>query len=61
MILREKPLFVIWKSHEEIMEEDVWTAFQQLVLLKFRLQQRAGSHQFIKECSKGDTDLLVIL
>ncbi|KAH0553407.1 hypothetical protein GP486_006522 [Trichoglossum hirsutum] len=30
MILREKPLFVIRKPHEEIMEEDVWTAFQQL-------------------------------
>ena len=31
MILREKPLFVIRKSYEEITEEDVWTAFQQLV------------------------------
>ncbi|PMD43752.1 hypothetical protein L207DRAFT_422719, partial [Hyaloscypha variabilis F] len=30
-ILRQKLLFVIRKSHEEIMEEDVWTAFQQLV------------------------------
>jgi hypothetical protein len=31
MILKEKPLFIIRKSHEEITEEDVWTAFQQLV------------------------------
>jgi hypothetical protein len=31
MILREKPLFVIRKSYEEITEEDVWIAFQQLV------------------------------
>lgn len=31
MILREKPLFVIRKPGEEITEEDVWTAFQQLV------------------------------
>jgi hypothetical protein len=31
MVLREKPLFVIRKPHEEITEEDVWTAFQQLV------------------------------
>jgi len=31
MILREKPLFVIRKFHEEITEKDVWTAFQQLV------------------------------
>lgn len=30
MILREKPLFVIRKPHEEITEEDVRTAFQQL-------------------------------
>lgn len=30
MILREKPLFVIRKPHEEIMEEYVWAAFQQL-------------------------------
>jgi hypothetical protein len=32
MILREKPLFVIRKPHEEITEEDVWAAFQQLIL-----------------------------
>ena len=31
MILREKPLFVIRKPHEEITEEDVWAAFQQLI------------------------------
>ncbi|PGH17867.1 hypothetical protein AJ80_04691 [Polytolypa hystricis UAMH7299] len=31
MILREKPLFVIRKPHEEITEEDVYTAFKQLV------------------------------
>jgi SET domain len=31
MVLKEKPLFVIRKPHEEITEEDVWTAFQQLV------------------------------
>jgi hypothetical protein len=30
MILREKSLFVIWKSYKEIVEEDVWTAFKQL-------------------------------
>ena len=30
MILREKPLFVIRKPHEEITEEDVWAAFVQL-------------------------------
>jgi SET domain-containing protein len=31
MILREKPLSVIRKSHEEITEEDAWTTFQRLV------------------------------
>jgi len=31
MILREKPLFVIQKPHEEITEQDLWTAFQQLI------------------------------
>ncbi|KFY01546.1 hypothetical protein O988_02687 [Pseudogymnoascus sp. VKM F-3808] len=31
MILREKPLFVIQKPHEEITEADVWAAFQQLL------------------------------
>ncbi len=30
LILREKPLFVIRKPHEEITEADVWTRFQQL-------------------------------
>ena len=30
IILREKSLFVIRKPHEEIMEEDVWVAVQQL-------------------------------
>lgn len=30
MILREKPLFTIQKASEEITEEDIWTAFQQL-------------------------------
>jgi SET domain len=30
VILREEPLFVIRKHHEEIMEGDVWTAFQRL-------------------------------
>ena len=30
VILREKPVFTIRKSHEEITDKDVWTAFQQL-------------------------------
>ncbi|KAH7357134.1 hypothetical protein BKA65DRAFT_423958 [Rhexocercosporidium sp. MPI-PUGE-AT-0058] len=30
MILMEKPLFIIRKPHEEIREEDVWIAIQQL-------------------------------
>ncbi|KAK0110171.1 hypothetical protein ONS95_002822 [Cadophora gregata] len=30
MVLKEKPLFIIWKPHEEIREEDIRTAFQQL-------------------------------
>ncbi|KAI0529789.1 hypothetical protein GGR58DRAFT_495665 [Xylaria digitata] len=30
LILREKPLFVIRKPHEEITEADLWTRFQQL-------------------------------
>jgi len=30
MILKEKPLFIIRKLHEEIMEENVWIAIQQL-------------------------------
>ncbi|KAF2460037.1 hypothetical protein BDY21DRAFT_316868 [Lineolata rhizophorae] len=30
VILKEKPLFVIRKPHEQITEEDVWTAFQHL-------------------------------
>ncbi len=29
-ILREKPLFVIRKPHQQITEEDIWTAFQHL-------------------------------
>ncbi|KAF2500678.1 SET domain-containing protein [Lophium mytilinum] len=31
LILREKPLFVIRKPHEEITEQDIWTAFEQLL------------------------------
>lgn len=30
MILREKPLWIIRKPHEEITDEDIWAAFQQL-------------------------------
>ncbi|KAF2813770.1 SET domain-containing protein [Mytilinidion resinicola] len=30
LILREKPLFVIQKAHDEITEQDIWTAFHQL-------------------------------
>ncbi len=30
MILREMPLLIIRKPHEEITEEDIWAAFQQL-------------------------------
>jgi hypothetical protein len=39
--------FRYWKLHSYV--------------LNFRLQQCAGSHQSIKECSKEDTDLLIIL
>jgi ATP-dependent 26S proteasome regulatory subunit len=34
MILKEKPLFVIRKPRKEITEEDIWAAFQQLILNK---------------------------
>ncbi|KAH6871525.1 hypothetical protein B0T10DRAFT_260423 [Thelonectria olida] len=31
LILREKPLFIIQKSHEDITDQDVWMAFQRLL------------------------------
>lgn len=49
IILREDPLFIIWKPHQEISGDDVWGAFQRLKPFEkqqFLLLRDNGSQHF---------------